>query len=334
MVSVSGVSDLSSEARIQAIFDYQALDAERRALVLESARNIKSCLRRAAKDIWRIGQNLSQARSCLPYGQFVAWLQTEFEWTPRTAYNFINVFETFHDFEKFSKLDAAVSALYLLAAPSTSQEIRDEFLQRALSGEKITHKNVQKTIKASKSLNNSAHEPTDSFPPSKTKPEIVSLIKRAEIPQETQEQRQQAAPSVSTLDFIQPGWYSVGEQHYLFCGDTASLEFSEHVPPAALALAITSDDWDHDWLIEQAKNILILEEAAVYGEVLEKLLLMFSNPGEIVIFPYLPIPDPLIIGHKLNRRLYLGDSDPRRCIRIIKQAGLEVRKLRQSGVIS
>ena len=134
------MNSLSSKTQMQASFDYQALDASRRVLVRKSAKDIKMYLRRAAKDIWKVGQSLSQVRSCLQHGQFVAWLNAEFEWTPRTAYNFINVFETFHDFEKFSKIDAAASALYLLAAPSTPSEIRAEFLKRALSGEKITGK--------------------------------------------------------------------------------------------------------------------------------------------------------------------------------------------------
>ena len=39
-----------------------------------------------------------------------------------------------------------VSSLYLLAAPSTPEVVRNEIIARAESGEKITHKEVQKTI--------------------------------------------------------------------------------------------------------------------------------------------------------------------------------------------
>lgn len=327
------------ETRIQTGFDYQALDVDSRILVQESAQTIKVHLRRAAKDIWKIGQQLVHVRLCLQYGQFVTWLQAEFAWTPRTAYNFINVYETFRDFENFSEIDVAASALYLLAAPSTSQDVRDAFLKQALSGEKITHKNVQKAIKASKREGTSkekdavildqseTRDQNESSQSPKSKLEIISLIPRAELTEETENQKQPSTLSTSVSISTKIGWYLLQEQHYLFCGDTASSQFYDHVPSAVLALAITSDDWDHDWLIEQANNVLILEESAVNENTLEQLLLMFSAPGEIVIFPYLPIQELLTVGHRLNRKLYLGDSDPERCSRVMEYAGLKVRKL-------
>ena len=321
------MNDLASKTQIQAGFDYKVLDVNSRILVQESARSIKIYLRRVAEDIWKIGQQLVHVRSCLQHGQFVAWLKAEFDWTPRTAYNFINVYETFHDFENFSKIDVAASALYLLASPSTSQDVRDAFLKRALSGEKITHRNVQKAIKASKKMDVSNRDKSKSSQPSEPKLEIISLISKAELDEEPQRQKQQSTLSTDISISIQFGWYLLQEQHYLFCGDTASLQFYQHVPSAALALAITSDDWDHDWLIEQASNVLILEEAAVNEKTVEQLLLMFSNPGEIVIFPYLPIKELLTVGHRLKRKLYLGDSDPERCARAIEWAGLEVQML-------
>ena len=328
------MNDSDLESHVQAGFDYQALDVNSRILVQESAQAIKVHLRRAAKDIWKIGQQLVYVRSCLQYGQFVAWLKAEFDWTPRTGYNFINVYETFRDFEKFSKIDVAASALYLLAAPSTSQEVRDAFLRRAVSGEKITHKNVQKAIRASKGEGISKEEDASILDQGETrdqneasqlpksKLEIISLIRRAD-----KNHKQPSTFSAGLSISLKFGWYLLQDQHYLFCGDTASSQFYERIPSAVLALAITSDDWDHDWLIEQANNVLILEEAAVKENTLEQLLLMFSDPGEVVIFPYLPIKELLTVGHRLKRKLYLGDSDPERCTRVMEYAGLAVQKL-------
>ena len=317
----------SSKIQMQAGFDYQALDANSRTLVQKSTQTIKACLRRTAKDIWKVGQSLAQVRSCLQYGQFVAWLDAEFEWTSRTAYNFIHVFEAFPDLEKFSKLDAATSALYLLASPATPPEIRDEFLKRATSGERITHKNVQKAIQASKTTDAAAPSQAEKAQPAEPTLEIVSLIPRDESSEAANKSKQPLSTSPNTPISIHPGWYLIQAQHYLFCGDTASSKFSQHIPSAALALAITSDDWDHDWLIEQASTILILEEAAADEKPLKQLLQLLSKPGEIVIFPYLPIPGLLAIGHQLKRKLYLGDANPRRCTRVIKQAGLDVQRL-------
>jgi len=61
----------------------------------------------------------------------------EFQWQRRTAYNYIAVYETFGNCTNFAKLGPSV--LYLLAAPSTPEEARQEALERAGQGEVITY---------------------------------------------------------------------------------------------------------------------------------------------------------------------------------------------------
>ena len=73
----------------------------------------------------------------------------------------------------------------------------------------------------------------------------------------------------------------------MLCGDTASPQFVECVPFAALAIAITSDDWDHDWLIERAKTVIVFPESDLEEQLIEQLVKIFSKPGEAVIFPWL-----------------------------------------------
>jgi hypothetical protein len=46
----------------------------------------------------------------------------------------------------FEDLNLPVSSLYLLAAPSTPEEVRTEVLDRAAKGEKVTHKEVKEAI--------------------------------------------------------------------------------------------------------------------------------------------------------------------------------------------
>ncbi len=60
-------------------------------------------------------------------------------------------YEAFSKTAKFAEIDIAVSALYLLAAPATAQDTREQFVQRARAGEKIIYKNVQKKLKEAKS---------------------------------------------------------------------------------------------------------------------------------------------------------------------------------------
>ncbi len=103
-------------------YDYtQIADANTRTLAQRAADDIKPRLRRATEDILVIGQRLAVVRQYLPHGQWMAWLDAEFEMGEITARNFINVATRFAD--KSSKFeDLKPSALYMLAAPSTPDD--------------------------------------------------------------------------------------------------------------------------------------------------------------------------------------------------------------------
>lgn len=129
-------------------FNYQTLDAESRIVVQQRTSEIHSLVRRSAQDIFDIGQKLAEVRSKLAdnkQGGFEGWLKAEFEWSYRTALNFIRVYEQFNN-ENFSLLDIAPSALYLLAAPSTEPETRQQFIEQAKT-EPVTHKQVKQAVK-------------------------------------------------------------------------------------------------------------------------------------------------------------------------------------------
>ncbi|NET37600.1 MAG: DUF3102 domain-containing protein [Cyanothece sp. SIO1E1] len=321
------------EAKIVAGFDYEVLTPEQRAVILRRTGEIRERLQRSAQDIWEIGQSLADVRSRLKRGQFLAWLKAEFNWSQRTAYNFINVYEMLPERANLEQLEIATSALYLLASPSTSEDVREQFLKRAQKGEKITHKDLHKTIKQEKPTPNVTPPVAASLPSDNSKPEIVAVISKSEI------DVQDSIPATHALetstfestavieDEIHPGWYLLGKQHLLFCGDTAAPGFIKRSPEAELALAITSSDWDHDWLIERAKNITILDELTLKEDAVEQLILMFSAPKDIIIFPWLPHQNMLAIAHKLGRQTYAGDLDPQNCLRAMMALGLEIDRL-------
>lgn len=323
------------EKNIQEVtsFDYEVLDAEQRIVVEQRTGEIRERLRRSAQDIWEIGQKLADVRSRLKHGQFDAWLKAEFGWSRRTAYNFINVYEAFGERANLAQIDIASSALYLLAAPSTPQNVRDEFMQRAREGETLTHKNLRQVIEKKKSRFIRAIEKPEPPKPFTSKPEIVSIIPKAAVEVETPvvavqtPKSDSASITIVTPCGIQPGWYLLEKQHLLFCGDTASPKFVERTPQAALAIAITSDDWDHDWLIERAKTVIIFPEADLKEQLIEQLMKMFSTYGEAVIFPWLPNSEIIAVTHKLGRLLCAGDPDPQRCSKAIAQSGLRAEQL-------
>lgn len=119
-------------------FDYTVLDTETQIVVQQCTSEIKERLRDAAQATWEVGQKLFDVRNRLEYGQFNLWLKTEFKWSRSTAYNYIDVFEAFGSCPNFGQLDIAISALHLLSADSTPLAAREEALERAANGEKIT----------------------------------------------------------------------------------------------------------------------------------------------------------------------------------------------------
>jgi hypothetical protein len=126
---------------------------------------------------------------------------------------------------------------------------------------------------------------------------------------------------------IESGWFLLEKQHLLFCGDTASPQFIDRIPFATLAIAITSDDWDHDWLVERAKAVIIFPESDLKEQLIEQLIKMFSGSGDIVIFPWLPTADMVAIAHQLNRRVFAGDPSIERCRQALAYSRLKSQPL-------
>jgi Protein of unknown function (DUF3102) len=311
-------------------FDYQVLPSAQRLVVQQRTGEIRERLQRSAQDIWEIGQRLADVRAQLKHGQFDVWLKAEFGWSRRTAYNFINVYETFQERANLAQIDIATSALYLLAAPSTPQEVRDEYLQQAQQGKKVTHKGLRETLERDRLPALTPSSPA--APDSRDRLEIVTLIPRA------QSALTSALPNVidvtaeaiaekKPLPSLKPGWYGVGE-HRLFYGDTASADFYETIPDAAFALAATASDWDHDWLVDGAKSVMIMPESELQGHLVEQLVQLFSQPQDVVLFPWLPDRQMMAIGHRLGRRVVAGDSSLERCQMAIGAMGMEAVRLK------
>ncbi|MDJ0701868.1 MAG: DUF3102 domain-containing protein [Leptolyngbyaceae cyanobacterium MO_188.B28] len=321
-------------------FDYGSLGIEQRLVVQQRAGEIRERLRRTAQDIWEVGQKLSDVRSRLKHGQFEAWLSVEFGWSRRTAYNFINVYEAFPERANFTQVDIAASALYLLAAPSTPQTLRDEFMHRACQGEKVTHSTLRKALQAAKQSPSSAASTIEVVKvapeiPQATpiRPEIIAFIPKTEpvgklkpVVVRTSEPKPVAIPSYAPPQVKLGDWYLLGKKHVLFCGDTAAAHFHERAPQADLAVAIT-DDWGHDWLIERANTLLLLPESPLKEGTIKQTLMLYSEPGDTIIFPWLPDKAMLAIAHQLDRRICAGDPSPERCSRAIACSGLKVERI-------
>jgi hypothetical protein len=142
---------------IQLGFDYAALDTETRAFVEGRARAIHTIARMTAAGIVQIGQHLNEVKERLKEHNkgrshqdqerlgFLEWIKREFAWKEQSARNFMMVYDRFKS-TNFGDLEIDISALYLIAAPSTPEPVREEVVRVAISGERVSHGTVKAVI--------------------------------------------------------------------------------------------------------------------------------------------------------------------------------------------
>jgi hypothetical protein len=128
----------------------------------EHAAAIRRLGGQTVENIIEIGRHLVEAKAEVKKlgGSFDAWLKAEFNWSHGQAYNFINMFERQSELSKFDNSDLPISALYLLAAPSTPKEARDKVIERAEAGEPVSVAEVKQIVEQAKGRK----------PPAKRKP--------------------------------------------------------------------------------------------------------------------------------------------------------------------
>jgi len=115
---------------------YGRLDKQAQAVARSAVEKITSLQGRLVTDIADIGSELIRAKEAVGHGNFGPWLKAEFNWTERTAQNFMAVAERFGSNPKpVSHLPLAT--VYRLAAPSTPDNIREKILTRLEGGEVV-----------------------------------------------------------------------------------------------------------------------------------------------------------------------------------------------------
>jgi Uncharacterised protein family (UPF0137)/Protein of unknown function (DUF3102) len=327
-------------------FEYETLPFEQRASIQRLTREIKQDICKTAHTIWIIGKKLVEVRSQLETCQFSSWLRIEFDWSRSTAYNFISVYEAFPEFScpTVGQLDISISALYLLAARSTSPETRSHFMGQALAGEHVSKKVIliflrkgeykedenDKLATAGVSpasdgkeqpilidpgiehLRSNFSEPKNRVENSESlarKPEFQSMIKKHPITEDL---------NISCSN-LRPTWNTLTPNFSLFWGDTYSHRFLERLPDDAFVCAIPSCQWHHDWLLNDFRSCITLSKSNLQKELVERLLSAVSLDGKALIFPWIPGWKIIEIALKLSLKVYVGDRDLQQCENIISK---------------
>jgi hypothetical protein len=129
-----------------------AADAE---FLRERANTIRVLGKRAAADVIEIGKLLQECKDRILRGGWLPWLKTEFKWSADTATRLMRVYAMVKSRNLRNRADMTIdiSALYLLAEPSTPEPVRDQFLSLAAAGEPVKRADVQKELPPSYRLN-------------------------------------------------------------------------------------------------------------------------------------------------------------------------------------
>lgn len=115
---------------------YDGLDRKAEKIAREAVVHISGIQQRLVTDIVEIGNTLIRVKDAVGHGHFLPWLKAEFDWTERTAQNYMSVAERFGSNAKcLSHLPLAT--VYKLAAPTTPDELRDEIVGKLESGEPV-----------------------------------------------------------------------------------------------------------------------------------------------------------------------------------------------------
>jgi hypothetical protein len=123
------------------------LDDESKFLAA-SANDIRKAGKRAIGEIILIGGKLTEVEEKVGRARWLQWLHTEFRgWSEMQAGRFMHVHAMANSSSNnLLEMNIDISALYLVAAPSTPDEVRAEVLERAAAGERIKHGEVRGAI--------------------------------------------------------------------------------------------------------------------------------------------------------------------------------------------
>lgn len=120
-------------------FNYALLTEDKATGARQAAERIRGRLYTA---IIETGEDLIRQKENLGHGNFLDWIEAEFGMSDRTARKFMSIARELGSNWKNSS-DLSFEALAALAAPSTPEPVREEVLDRAAKGEKVTTKEIE-----------------------------------------------------------------------------------------------------------------------------------------------------------------------------------------------
>lgn len=334
-------------------FDYDSLHTETSLFVLQQTMEIRTIVKRATRDISDIGQKLIEVKTKLGHGNFLKWLEVEFQWSWDTAKRFMRVAEVFGENQQFADFHLAPSVLYILAAPSTPKAAREEALTLAKNGKQITYQ-VAKALKqkyTTASDRTSKINNTPKLESGTSTNQQDSVSNRATATTDSAlpaENGSRIAHKPATSLLQQPihnsignsSWWQLGTKHLLYCGEPDSPEFARQIgqaaqllltfPPAATwrsPAATWQPNIPYKTLFATSEYLPKDKNLTQLDAVLESNILFYTNLWNTIVVCFLPSPEILSTINRLDRRSIIVEPDSRRCRAAITDwTGLKVER--------
>ena len=117
----------------------------------QCAEKIRFLGKRTVADLLEIGRLLDEVKhSGLGRAGFLQWIDHEFGWSEDTAERYIALHKLRRQLPQVADVSIPVSALYLLAAPSTPMQAVEEAVAKAEAGERTSVVEIKSTIAEAK----------------------------------------------------------------------------------------------------------------------------------------------------------------------------------------
>jgi hypothetical protein len=115
------------------------------------ADRIRGRIRRTTADIIATGNDLLTVKAKLEHGEFITWIDREFQMTDRTARNYMQAAEwALGKSETVSVLPPAT--VYKLSSPSTPETIKAEVIADLEAGRPVDHRAVEERIRMNRRI--------------------------------------------------------------------------------------------------------------------------------------------------------------------------------------
>jgi hypothetical protein len=172
MTVIDVVAMPSSDVAMGDPYDYSRLSDNLRSKAMLAQGTVVQGLSSAVKRVLDAGQALSWAKAELPHGEYLPWVQQACGLKPQYATKLIKAAE-WANVAHEQHLDQITDAntLFLLSADTTTDEVREWFMERAAAGEPPSRREVQERKR-------SASEPRQ---PQPTEALALNLIRKGEV---------------------------------------------------------------------------------------------------------------------------------------------------------